>query len=95
MSENDDPTVSDHELLAQYREMQRQGELSDEEFRLIKGQLAARMSLTPRRASETERTNRREYGNRSDKVRLRARQLRKGESRRAGVVPREQHKEES
>ena len=44
LRENDGPAASDHELLGEYLEMNRQGELSDEEFRIIKGRLAARIS---------------------------------------------------
>lgn len=51
LRENDGPAASDHELLAEYREMNRRGELSDEEFRIIKGQMAPRF----RRASDSIR----------------------------------------
>lgn len=44
LRENADPTESAHELLSQYREMRGRGELSDEEFRFIKGRLAPRIS---------------------------------------------------
>ena len=43
LRENDGPAASDCELLADYREMHRRGELSDEEFRIIKGQMAPRI----------------------------------------------------
>jgi uncharacterized membrane protein len=43
LRENDGPAASDHELLAEYREMNRRGELSDEEFRNIKGRMASRI----------------------------------------------------
>jgi hypothetical protein len=45
LRENEDSTVSPHELLFQYREMLREGQLSDEEFRLIKGELSEQMGL--------------------------------------------------
>jgi hypothetical protein len=40
--DGEDPAASAHEMLAQYRELQRQGDLSDEEYRLIKSRLASR-----------------------------------------------------
>jgi len=51
LRENDGPAASEYELLAEYREMHRRGELSDEEFRIIKGQTAPR----PRRPSDSLR----------------------------------------
>ncbi len=45
--ENDGPAVSDHELLGEYRELNRRGELSDEEFRIIKGRIASRIKGEP------------------------------------------------
>jgi hypothetical protein len=43
LRENDGPAASDYELLVEYREMHRRGELSDQEFRIIKGQMAPRV----------------------------------------------------
>ena len=43
MHDNDGPAASAHELLAEYRELHRRGELSDEEFRIIKGRMAPRI----------------------------------------------------
>ena len=43
LRDNDGPAASTHELLAEYREMNRRGELSDEEFRIIKGRMASRI----------------------------------------------------
>ncbi len=43
LRENDGPAASDHELLAEYREMNRRGELSDEEFRIIKCRMVPRI----------------------------------------------------
>ena len=43
LRENDGPEASDHELLGEYREMNQRGELSDEEFRIIKGRMASRI----------------------------------------------------
>jgi hypothetical protein len=43
LRENDGPAASDHELLGEYREMNQRGELSDEEFRIIKGRMASRI----------------------------------------------------
>lgn len=45
LRENEDSTESPHELLVQYREMLREGQLSEEEFRLIKGELSEQMGL--------------------------------------------------
>ena len=47
LRENDGPAASDCELLADYREMHRRGELSDEEFRIIKSRMAPRIKGTP------------------------------------------------
>ena len=53
-----------HELLADYREMHRRGELSDEEFRIIKGRMAPRIKGT----SETIRSdNNSENNDKADK----------------------------
>jgi len=43
LRDNDGPAASEHELLSEYREMNRRGELSDEEFRIIKGRMASRI----------------------------------------------------
>jgi hypothetical protein len=40
LRDNDGPAVSIHELLAEYRDLHHRGELSDEEFRNIKGRMA-------------------------------------------------------
>ena len=41
--EHDDPASLDHEMLSQIAELQRRGELTNEEFRSIKGRLASRL----------------------------------------------------
>ena len=46
LRENDGPAASELELLSEYREMHRRGELSDEEFRIIKGRMAPRIKGT-------------------------------------------------
>ncbi|MGE5193036.1 MAG: hypothetical protein ACM3U2_11085 [Deltaproteobacteria bacterium] len=46
LRDNDGPAASEHELLAEYREMHHRGELSDEEFRIIKGRMAPRIKST-------------------------------------------------
>ncbi len=46
LRDNDGPAASEHELLSEYREMHRRGELSDEEFRIIKGRMAPRIQGT-------------------------------------------------
>ena len=38
---------TDHEILARYRELHLRGELSEEEYRSIKRQMAARMGMVP------------------------------------------------
>jgi uncharacterized membrane protein len=43
LRDNDGPAASAHELLAEYRELHLRGELSDEEFRIIKGRMASRI----------------------------------------------------
>lgn len=43
LRDNDGPDASVHELLAEYRELNLRGELSDEEFRIIKGRMASRI----------------------------------------------------
>ncbi len=40
--EDDDVDEMNHEMLLQFRDLRRQGELSDEEYRSIKGQLTER-----------------------------------------------------
>jgi len=47
LRDNDGPAASSHELLADYRELHRRGELSDEEFRIIKSRMAPRIKGTP------------------------------------------------
>jgi hypothetical protein len=46
-SDNDDPAESDNVLLSEYREMNERGELSDEEYRIIKCRFAPRIGSTP------------------------------------------------
>src|SRR5262245_29358437 len=43
MRENDDPAESFGELLSEYREMNQRGELSDEEYRIIKSRMVPRI----------------------------------------------------
>lgn len=50
LRDNDGPAASDHQLLAGYREMNLQGELTDEEYRIIKSRLASRLGPTARPA---------------------------------------------
>jgi hypothetical protein len=38
---------TDHQILARYREMNLRGELSDEEYRSIKSQMAMRLGIVP------------------------------------------------
>jgi hypothetical protein len=46
LHDNDDPAESIHELLSEYRELNRRGELSDEEYRIIKSRMAPRIGGT-------------------------------------------------
>ncbi len=46
LRDNDGPAASEHLLLAEYRELNRRGELSDEEFRIIKDRMASRIRRT-------------------------------------------------
>ena len=56
LRENDGPAASTHELLAEYREMHRRGELSDEEFRIIKDRMASRIKRDPDSMRNNEKT---------------------------------------
>jgi hypothetical protein len=47
LRDNDGPAASEHLLLAEYRELNRRGELSDEEFRIIKDRMASRLKRGP------------------------------------------------
>ncbi len=40
---NDDPAEVDHQMLLQIKELRREGDLTDEEFRSIKGRLVERI----------------------------------------------------
>jgi len=51
--ESDDPAESTHEMLTQYREMHERGELSDEEFRLIKSRLANTLQPNGQRSRDS------------------------------------------
>lgn len=52
LRDNDGPAASDHELLAGYSELNQQGELTDEEYRIIKGRMATRLGATARPPEE-------------------------------------------
>ena len=45
--EDEDPAAQDHEMLVQFRDLHRQGDLSEEEFRSIKGRLIDRIDDSP------------------------------------------------
>ncbi|MBW3539492.1 MAG: hypothetical protein KY476_04410 [Planctomycetes bacterium] len=49
----EDPAAQVHEMLTQMAQTHREGGLSDEEYRSIKGQLVERLDGSPRRAFET------------------------------------------
>lgn len=46
LHENDDSAGSAHELLTEYSEMKRRGELTDEEYRIIKSRMALQIGQT-------------------------------------------------
>lgn len=46
LHENDDSAGSAHELLTEYSEMKRRGELTDEEYRIIKSRMAPLIGRT-------------------------------------------------
>ena len=46
--DGEDPAASDNEMLSQLRDLHQQGDLSDEEYRSIKGRLVQRMNDSPR-----------------------------------------------
>jgi hypothetical protein len=51
--DNAGPAASEHEMLAHYRELNRQGELSDDEYRSIKGRITSRLGPMARPASDS------------------------------------------
>jgi hypothetical protein len=62
LRDNDGPAASEHELLAEYREMHRRGELSDEEFRIIKGRMAPRIKGTSEPIRNDDKTDKADKG---------------------------------
>lgn len=46
LRDSDGPAASDHDLLSEYRELHQRGELSDEEFRIIKSRFFPRIGQT-------------------------------------------------
>lgn len=44
---HEDPAVADHQMLSQLGELRRQGDLSEEEYRSIKGRLVERLDGSP------------------------------------------------
>ncbi len=46
LRDNAGGAASSHDLLGEYRELNLQGELSDEEFRIINGRMASRIGRT-------------------------------------------------
>ncbi len=56
LRDNDGPAVSEHLLLAEYRELNRRGELSDEEFRIIKDRMASRIRREPDSVRNNEKS---------------------------------------
>ncbi len=46
--EDEDPAAPGHEMLVQFQDLYRQGDLSEEEFRSIKGQLIDRIEGSPK-----------------------------------------------
>jgi len=42
LSEDDDPAIIDHQMLSEIAELQRTGDLTEEEYRSIKGRITSR-----------------------------------------------------
>ena len=57
--DNEDPKVAEHEMLVEIRELHRQGDLSEQEYRSIKNQLIQRIG-DPRRGPKIGRASCRE-----------------------------------
>jgi len=62
LRDNDGPAASEHLLLAEYRELNRRGELSDEEFRIIKGRMAPRIKGTSDTIRNDEKSDKDDKG---------------------------------
>ncbi len=67
LRDNDGPAASAHELLADYREMHRRGELSDEEFRIIKSRMAPRIKGTSDAIRNDDSTDNIDKNDKNDK----------------------------
>ncbi len=52
--DNEDPAVVDHQMLTQMVDLHREGDLSDEEYRSIKGRLIERIDDSMRSKEQTE-----------------------------------------
>jgi uncharacterized membrane protein len=52
--EDSDPAASDHAMLSHLGELHREGDLSEEEYRSIKGLLIGRLDESPRRRPDSE-----------------------------------------
>ncbi len=51
--DRDDPAAAEQQMLTQLEDLRREGDLTEEEFRLIKGQLVKRIAATDGRRRET------------------------------------------
>lgn len=51
--DNDDPTADDHQLLLRVGDLRREGDLSDEEYRSIKGRLIQRIDGSLREQADS------------------------------------------
>ncbi len=56
--DREDHAAMPHQLLLQYREMQREGDLTDEEYRSIKNRLVQQVESSARGATPLRQTNR-------------------------------------
>ncbi len=52
-----DPTADDHLLLTQISELRREGDLSEDEYRSIKGRLVAKLSQTTEESDGSDETS--------------------------------------
>lgn len=53
--DNEDPAADEQRMLMQLRDLRRQGDLSENEYRSIKGRLAKRLDGLPKSGDESEK----------------------------------------
>jgi hypothetical protein len=69
LRDNDGPAASAHELLTEYRDLHLRGELSDEEFRIIKGRMASRIGGASDPKREDKQKDQADFADRVDLTR--------------------------